>query len=142
VEKHEAYRRLVSESIKDQSQFAVDLHSNLEEFWDKEADYFFNLNTESITDKEELIEAISLKRREATKMSTFFGLPNPSAIENYEFDYDDVLERNLTTSRQKVSIIQDITKTESLNETLAVNRLFNAPDSVSGKSSDLDELPF
>jgi hypothetical protein len=140
ISRNELYREIIEESMYNDLEYYQELQININNSWSNSINYYidqtFNLN--SILDKNELINAIAERKKTAKKINEALLLDSSPVVEDYTFDYDLRLKKNLLRNAEKESTIKSFDSDVSgINETLEVNRWFNSDDNF-----EPSEVPF
>jgi len=140
ISKEEIYRQVIEESINSDPDYYAEIQSNIDQSWSNSFDYYItqtgNLNTS--TRKDDLISLINEKKQAAREINGLLILNSSPIIDEYVFDYDAQLKKNILNNAEKESKINDLQKLNNdVNENLEINRLFNSEDNY-----ELNEVPF
>ncbi len=133
ISRHEIYSDFIVSNQNAWTEFYEVYQSNVNRCWEKELNYFMS-NTykiNEIVDETELIEAIRRRKDEIKSLNQALKIDVSPSIEEYVYDYESQLIKNLTKISEKEIKIENLQNTSSvINESLAVNRLFNSEDNA------------
>lgn len=127
--KHDIYKDIVSRSMENDNEFGAKIQTAYEQSWSRCFGHFISLthNLENLFTIEELRAAIEARKSEAKELTRQMLFKVSSAIDNLAFDLEAQLSKNLATLQENESQISSIQHDdEGENESLQVNRLFNA----------------
>jgi len=140
ISDQQIYSEVIEDSKNSDSEYFARFQSNIDKAWSNSIDYFMTQTggLDTFLKKDDLVIAINERKAIAKKINKVLILDGSSAIEEYIFDYDSQLEKNLLNNTEKESRIKNLQSLNvGTNETFAVNRLFNSDDDF-----EPDELPF
>ena len=85
-----------------------------------------------------MIKVVTKRKEEANNIIRAINISSSSAVDNYEFNYEQQLETNRSAmSSKKITIDNFQESHDPINEIIEVNRLFNSND-----VDEWDDLPF
>jgi|WetSurMetagenome_2_1015567.scaffolds.fasta_scaffold13180_1 hypothetical protein len=144
ISKHKIYYDLLDEIKSKNDNYYQEFQDNINKCWEREIDYFISItyNLNEITDKNELIEIVNIRKEEIKQINSSLNIDVSDAIDQYIYDYDAQISKNLSKKNEKETVIENLQNNSSvINESLAVNRLFNSEDNA--ELMDISfELPF
>jgi len=138
--RNESYSDFINSNRLQKSSFFSQFKELIDECWEREFDNFLSHshNIHLITDKNDMIKLIDKRRELATNINLELQLPISSAIRTHKFDIDTAISNNLIALSEKETNIRSLeTDNNTIDEPVAINRLFNSPD-----SDKFDVLPF
>lgn len=140
ISKYNIYGNAIENSKSSNNEYYDQIKVNIEESWNKNIDQYIkqSYNLSSITTKEELIKVVTKRKEEANNIIRAINISSSSAVDNYEFNYEQQLETNRSAmSSKKITIDNFQESHDPINEIIEVNRLFNSND-----VDEWDDLPF
>jgi predicted Zn-ribbon and HTH transcriptional regulator len=140
ISKQSIYKDIISNSKLLDQEYYTKIQNSIDQSWSRSLDYYINqiANLSGITKKEELINVIEKRKEEAKRMNEKLNVNPSPAIDEYLFDYDEQLNKNMALlSEQEIQIKSIQNDHDGMNESLKINRLFN-----SNSSKEWDDLPF
>lgn len=140
ISKYNIYGNAIENSKSSNNEYYDQIKVNIEESWNKNIDQYIkqSYNLSSITTNEELIKVVTKRKEEANNIIRAINISSSSAVDNYEFNYEQQLETNRSAmSSKKITIDNFQESHDPINEIIEVNRLFNSND-----VDEWDDLPF
>lgn len=140
--RHEVYRSVIIKlkDSGDDNDFYYNFEENINKSWKECVEDYINqtINLKAITNRADLVNLVENRKREAIKINESLLLNPSAAIQEYLFDYDAQLEKNLSAQLKQDTLIKGINNpSNEVDEVLAINRLFNHDS-----TDDFKELPF
>lgn len=140
ISKQNIYKDIISNSKLLDQEYYTKIQNSIDQSWSRSFDYYINqtANLNGITKKEDLIGVIEKRKLEAKKMNEWLNVNSSPAIDEYLFNYDEQLNKNVALLSEQETQIKSIQNDhDGMNESLEINRLFN-----SDSSKEWDDLPF
>lgn len=140
ISKYNIYSNVIENFKSSNNEYYDQIKVNIEESWNKNIDQYVkqSYNLSSITTKEELMKVVTKRKEEAKNIIRAINISSSSAVDNYEFNYEQQLDTNRSAmSSEKITIDNFQENHDPINEIIEVNRLFNSND-----VDEWDDLPF
>lgn len=138
--RNKTFGEVIKNSRLINNEFFQLFQQNIDESWNLSIDYYIeqNINLKDVTDEEELLTQINHHKDEAKKINELINVANSPVIKQYSLYNEKLLNRIKTINSEKESKIQPLkSKSQIVNESLEINRLFNCES-----SDEWDLLPF
>ena len=140
ISKQNIYKDIISNSKSVDLEYYTKIQNSIDQSWSSSFDYYINqtANLNGIIKKEDLIGVIEKRKQEAKKMNERLDVNPSPAIDEYLFNYEEQLNKNVALLSEQETQIKSIQNDhDGINESLEINRLFN-----SDSSKEWDDLPF
>ncbi|PBJ14363.1 restriction endonuclease [Flavobacterium sp. ACN6] len=140
IGKHSVYKNVIESAKELDVEYYTDLKENINKSWEFSIEHYikqtYNLNF--IKTKEELVEIVTKRKKEAENINDQISIDNSSILDEYEFDYDSQLNFNNELNNTEGLVIKDFEEDKDIpNEVMQINRLFNSND-----VEEWNDLPF
>lgn len=140
ISKQQIYREIINSSKQFDPEYCAKIQNNIDQSWSSSFEYYINqtMNLNTITSRDELISKIESRKQEAKKMNEWLNVKPSPIIDEYLFNLEDQLSKNLAMQQEQETLIKSIQKEQvEMNESLEVNKLFNFES-----DKEWDGLPF
>lgn len=140
ISKQKIYREIIENSKLTDTEYYTEIQESIDDSWRKSFDYFINqtANLNAATSKNELTTIIENRKEEAKRMNERLNVEVSPIIEEYFFNYEEQLSKNIAIRSEQITQIKNINKIQKeTNEALEINRLFNFDS-----DKEWDDLPF
>ena len=140
ISKQEYYSNLISDSQTTDIEFYNEFQSNINESWKSNIGNFIEQTTglKGATEKEDIINLVNKRKLEAKKINETLNLEDSPIIEEYLFNLDSQLEKNIKNQQEQEIQIKTVSQNENdIEESIKINKLFN-----SDSNNSWDDLPF
>lgn len=140
ISKQKIYRDIINNSKIHDIEYNSAFQNNIDQSWSIGFEYYINetYNLNTLTNRDELKSIIEKRKQEAKKMNEMLSVNPSPVIDDFLFNYEDQLSRNIVIQSESEIKIKSIQNSEDeTNELLEINKLFNSENDY-----DWDSLPF